>query len=676
MPLVIGALLIPSKVVSYSARLVEKLSDVVEGMNLSYCSSIKKGTVEVSGSTTTVNENSFKSSDLNAVISVKVTNQTIMTDGDANFQPMTDMQAGSAAFNQTYGDSYISGFVTGGEFTGIVSIKVIDRSKVNSTVNSIKSALAKSSETTEVTFSPSDSMASNSLSSVMSGIESTISVAWMGGGQVKDGEYKFRQLDSHIVNILPANTPWDLPSVLAAAAAFPANVADCPQRTWAILTKYKANRSFVEWSSASMAKTLEYDQINSYTAELFDHYMDYKLLLKHLQTIIDDRDSFQMRTGVKDALDVSLETLLSVKTVLRQEQSKIVQAVGVLSKDPTALQRQPPAINISKSTAVLNILAAQGLGEQSGQIQVASSASTMSIDEEAVLVEKQGSPAAPAFNFASMIAPEIWENVMPVARPSAQPQVPGTSAVNPGSVLTGFKLPPPPGDDYQYPSVSERKAVAGMEQDLDNLRKQLQDAKQAATDAISRAQVAERALSTANSDFQSTEKEAEQRNKVLNDQLADAKKEAELARGEQGTTSVKLEETARQLTTTSNDLNELKKAFNQKDKDLQDRTRQNTDLMNQRLSTEQANTTEPVNLLAVTYEDCFWRIGDPAFGTRARLMQKAQTREVFQINNQFMCEGRDPAPGKRKFATIVYRRGNTGPVKFIHGAEGANVQFE
>jgi hypothetical protein len=164
---------------------VEKLSDVVEGMNLSYCSSIKKGTVEVSGSTTTINENSFKSSDLNAVISVKVTNQTITSDSNAEFLPIEGINAGSATFNQTYGDSYISGFVNGGEFTGIVSIKVIDRSKVAKTVNEIKSALAKAKQREEVVFSPVDSMSLSGLSSCMTGVESTISVAWMGGGQIK-----------------------------------------------------------------------------------------------------------------------------------------------------------------------------------------------------------------------------------------------------------------------------------------------------------------------------------------------------------------------------------------------------------------------------------------------------------------------------------------------------------
>ena len=62
-----------SQGVSYSSRFVERLSDVVRSMNISAGSSIKSGTVISSGNSSTVDEMKFNSSDLNAVISVKVT---------------------------------------------------------------------------------------------------------------------------------------------------------------------------------------------------------------------------------------------------------------------------------------------------------------------------------------------------------------------------------------------------------------------------------------------------------------------------------------------------------------------------------------------------------------------------------------------------------------------------
>lgn len=45
---------------------------MVQSMNVSYSSSIKKGTVEVAGSSNSINEDKIKESDVNAVVSVKV----------------------------------------------------------------------------------------------------------------------------------------------------------------------------------------------------------------------------------------------------------------------------------------------------------------------------------------------------------------------------------------------------------------------------------------------------------------------------------------------------------------------------------------------------------------------------------------------------------------------------
>lgn len=64
-----------SQVVSYNSRLVERISDVARGMNVSAASSIKSGTIGISGSSLSVDEAKFADSDLNAVISVKVINR-------------------------------------------------------------------------------------------------------------------------------------------------------------------------------------------------------------------------------------------------------------------------------------------------------------------------------------------------------------------------------------------------------------------------------------------------------------------------------------------------------------------------------------------------------------------------------------------------------------------------
>jgi hypothetical protein len=132
------------------------------------------------------------------------------------------------------------------------------------------------------------------------------------------------------IHLGTAKQDWDITSMYAAAAAFPSSVAKCPQRTWAILTPYKANRSFVEWTLRSGVKTLQYDLITSYTAELFDSFMDYKLLLKQVQKILSNRSKYRQRTGVVDAIDTDIRTLLSLRAAFRDEQTKIVEAVRFL----------------------------------------------------------------------------------------------------------------------------------------------------------------------------------------------------------------------------------------------------------------------------------------------------------------------------------------------------------
>lgn len=67
-----GHLTIFAQVVSYSSKYVERLSEVVDTMKVSHSSSIRKGTVELAGNGDAINEDKIKSSDINAVISVKV----------------------------------------------------------------------------------------------------------------------------------------------------------------------------------------------------------------------------------------------------------------------------------------------------------------------------------------------------------------------------------------------------------------------------------------------------------------------------------------------------------------------------------------------------------------------------------------------------------------------------
>lgn len=91
----------PSQVVTYSAKFVERLSEIVESLNISHSTSIKKGTVEVAGNGNCVNEDKIKQSDINALVSVKVINQTVVADDNCVFNPIKGLKPGTQGFNGT-----------------------------------------------------------------------------------------------------------------------------------------------------------------------------------------------------------------------------------------------------------------------------------------------------------------------------------------------------------------------------------------------------------------------------------------------------------------------------------------------------------------------------------------------------------------------------------------------
>jgi len=90
-----------------------------------------------------------------------------------------------------------------------------------------------------------------------------VSVSWRGGGALKRyGE------------------AWNISTVTAAASKFAGLVAQIPQRTSAILTRYTRLRSF--FLVQKDTSPLSYDNTGAYTADLLDAYMDYKLHWKNI----------------------------------------------------------------------------------------------------------------------------------------------------------------------------------------------------------------------------------------------------------------------------------------------------------------------------------------------------------------------------------------------------------
>lgn len=118
-----------SQIVTYSSRLVSNMADIVDALSISASASIKYGTVKGSGSASFVNENKVSQSDLNYIITVKVTNGVHTYPDAMKFNPMDDLDPKD--FTEVYGDCFISGFLEGGEFSAIISIKVYDKSKIS-----------------------------------------------------------------------------------------------------------------------------------------------------------------------------------------------------------------------------------------------------------------------------------------------------------------------------------------------------------------------------------------------------------------------------------------------------------------------------------------------------------------------------------------------------------------
>ncbi|KAK4063882.1 hypothetical protein Trihar35433_8590 [Trichoderma harzianum] len=228
-----------SQVVSYNSRFVERISDVARGMNVSAASSIKSGTIGISGNSLGVDEAKFADSDLNAFISVKVINR--------------------------------------------------------------------------------EEFASSALESALRETETTITVSWSGGGQINpDGE------------------EWTLESLIRAVSGFPARVATCPQKTWAVLTPYTQNQSFVKWAAESKICVPTFSHIEQYTDNLLDSYMLYKRHLALLQAAMRDPLAFREgKCGNHISLDVY--SLVETRKAIKYEMAKIVGIIDSLNQDPNGI---------------------------------------------------------------------------------------------------------------------------------------------------------------------------------------------------------------------------------------------------------------------------------------------------------------------------------------------------
>ncbi|KAH7007267.1 hypothetical protein EDB80DRAFT_880775 [Ilyonectria destructans] len=181
-----------------------------------------------------IDTDKFKESDLTFYIFVvKVVNQTINFKGGLEYKLMNF--ADKDDFAKVYGDCFISGFLEGEAKVAFTDGPVSVEAEAN------------------VGIAPEN---------IESNTETTSQVGWCGGGHIKLMEQQ-----------------WDIKSLMQAAARFPDLVADCPQRMYAILTKYDNLRSFVTRQPKAYSK-LQYESAQIYMNVLMDAFMSYKALYK------------------------------------------------------------------------------------------------------------------------------------------------------------------------------------------------------------------------------------------------------------------------------------------------------------------------------------------------------------------------------------------------------------
>lgn len=91
-----------------------------------------------------VDSSKVKDSDINFFVQVKVVNQQLIADDVTKFNSIANVPAkDQKRFTDIYGDSFISGFLEGGEFNALLSIKVSNKEKVKDIKGSLSLNLEK-----------------------------------------------------------------------------------------------------------------------------------------------------------------------------------------------------------------------------------------------------------------------------------------------------------------------------------------------------------------------------------------------------------------------------------------------------------------------------------------------------------------------------------------------------
>lgn len=118
---------------------------------------------------------------------------------------------------------------------------------------------------------------------------------------------------------------------MRAANNFAQRVAECPRKTWAILSRYDTVPDWQQWAGAHdpPIETRKYDTIQRYTADLLDIHMEYKANLIHINEVLSNPERFVVSKR-SDACPITIEALLDEKRQIKQQMDLIVSDIEEL----------------------------------------------------------------------------------------------------------------------------------------------------------------------------------------------------------------------------------------------------------------------------------------------------------------------------------------------------------
>ncbi|PTD11278.1 hypothetical protein FCULG_00004500 [Fusarium culmorum] len=417
--------------VTYSSRVIEKISDIATAMDISLSHTMIQGSLNHDGSGTFIDEEKIIAADVNVLVSVKVMSRSFTTSAPSDFQTIHDFDPRMDVFHEAFGT------LSSLALSKVATLSVLFPSAVLMAVTGTASYKRKNAWTLR-------QMRENDFYSIGE-IAQTKTDPSDPNDTISSATKRYfnnsalRNTETTISGIGP---PWDIDAVYQAAAAFPDLVANNPQYTWAILTKYNASRSWNERMCLPRepgSRFKDYCPVMRYTATLFDNFMKYKGLVAKVQDILSHGDQYTS-TSKPNSIELDVTALVEVRAALQNEMDKIASVI-LSQVDSFAKTTENELVHRllyatrSSSSRFKDLLGLHG--DEPCRTPTGHSSDTSTADFQDILTpvtndldsvvnneiyHKESTTPVPIHSFEtkmkSLMAPELWEVLLPTRKPS------------------------------------------------------------------------------------------------------------------------------------------------------------------------------------------------------------------------------------------------------------------